>query len=372
LSSRNRPYVPKTPGESKLPVKIIHLAYLAGLGGLQYSVLRLAEAQARRGFEVQLMQSSWDHTTEVQTYLPVAPWDLDRVRGFDLIHTHGTLGFQNRKIRRETKKPIVHTYYGTTVGCQIALRFFQNLVGWDSFFTLGNIRREVLGGRHADAVIAVSPMVGSEVRTFYRVRSGKITVIPCGYTPDGSYPPRESLRQELGLPEKGFLFLFVGRPADPMKNLPAAIEAFRRVRLRFPDVHLVLAPKPQISVGEGITGIELPPQKMNLLYRSADALVHPALYDPYPLAVHEALVNGLPVIVGRKTGSADYCTDRLDALILPRKGGAALVATLAQMMCSLIESEELRAKLGQEAARKFGPMDWDWVESETAKVYSRL
>lgn len=360
-------------GESKLPVKIIHLGHVGGFYGLQNSVCRLAEAQARRGFEVQLMPPPWEDTSlEVHTWLPVIPWDLGRVRGFDLVHTHGTSGFQNRRIRRETKKPIVHTYYGTTLGCQVALRFFQNLVGWDNFVTLGNIRREALGGRHADAVIAVSPMVGSEVRKFYRVRSAKITVIPCGYTRDGSCVPRESLRRELGLPEKGFLFLFVGRPADPMKNLPAAIEAFRRVRLRFPDVHLVFAPKENMSLGEGITGIELPPQKMNLLYRCADASVHPALYDPYPLAVHEALVNGLPVIVGRNTGSADYCTDRADALILPRQRGAALVDSLVEMMCSLIESRELRTKLGQEAVRKFGPMDWDWVESETAKVYSRL
>ena len=44
------------------------------------------------------------------------------------------------------------------------------------------------------------------------------------------------------------------------------------------------------------------------------------------------------------------------------------------MMCSLIESEELRAKLGEEAARKFGPMDWDWARignSEGVKI-SRL
>jgi glycosyltransferase involved in cell wall biosynthesis len=354
-------------------VKIIHLGHVAGFAGMQNFICRLAEAQARRGLEVQLMPPPWEGAAlEVHTWLPVIPWDLDRVRDFDVIHSHGTSGLENRRIRRKTKTPIVHTYHGTTVGCQIALRWFQNLVGWDGFGTLRNVTREALGGRHAHAVIAVSPMVRSEVRTFYGVRSGKITVIPGGYTRDGSYASRESLRKELGLPEEGFLFLFVGRPADPMKNLPAAIEAFRRVRLQFPDVHLVLAPKLEGTAGDGITGIELPPQKMNLLYRCADTLVHPALYDPYPLAVHEALANGLPVILGPNTGNADYCTDLVDALILPRKRGAALVASLAKMMCSLIESEELREKLGHEAARRFGPRDWDWVESETAKVYSSL
>ena len=340
---------------------------------MQNWICSLAEAQARRGFEVQLMTPPWEDTSlQIHTGLPVIPWDLDRVRDFDLIHSHGVVGFQNRRIRQGTKTPIVHSYYGTTLGCQIALRWFQNLVGWDGFGTLRNIRWEALGGRHADAVIANSPLVRSEIRKFCGVRSAKITVIPGGYTRDESYPPRESLRWELGLPEKGFLFLFVGRRADPVKNLPAAIEAFRRVRQRYPDVHLVLAPKQDTSIEEGITGVELPPQKMNLLYHCADALVHPGFYEAYSLAVHEALVNGVPVIVGRNTGNADYCTDLVDALILPRQRGAALVASVAEMMCSLIESKELRTRLGQEAARKFGPMDWDWVESETAKVYSRL
>ena len=354
-------------------MKVIHIGFLGGLGGLQNSIYSLAEVQARRGLEVQLMRPPWeDPALEIHTRLPVIPWDLERVRGFDLVHTHGGAGFQNRWIRRETKKPIVHSYYGTAMGCQIALRWFQNLVGWDGFGTLHDILREALGGRHAQAVIAVSPMIRSEVKKFYGVQGKKTTVIPCGYTRERSGCSRKPPRREFGLPEEAFLFLFVGRRADPMKNLPAAVEAFRRVRLRFPHAHLVVAPKQDLSLEGGITGVELPPQKMNLLYRCADVLVHPALYEPNSLAVHEALVNGLPVIVGRNTGNADYCTHLVDALILPRKRGAALVDSLVEMMCLLIESKELRTKLGQEAAQKFGPRDWDWVEAETAKVYSRL
>jgi glycosyltransferase involved in cell wall biosynthesis len=352
-------------------VKVIHIGDVAGLGGLQNWICSLAEAQQRRGFEVELMQPPWaDTASRVYSALPVHGWNPAQVHGFDLIHSHGVSGFQNRGIRREARKPIVHTYYGTILGIQIALRWFQNLVGWNGLGTPRNIFREALGGRHADAVIANSPKVRSEIARFYGVRGRKVTVIPGGYVRDGDGASREFLRRQLGLPE-GFLFLFVGRP-DPVKNLPAAIEAFRRLRPRFPDAHLVLAPKQEASAGDGIIGVELPPQKMNLLYRCVDALVHPGVYEAYSLAVHEALANGLPGIVGRNTGNADYCTHGTDALVLPRLRGPKLVDSLTEMMCSLIESQELRTKLGQEAARKFAPMDWDWVESETAKVYSRL
>lgn len=353
-------------------VRILHVGEVAGLGGLQNWICSLAEAQVRRGFEVELMQPPWvDPAAPVYTGLPLHHWDPQRVRGFEIIHSHGISGFQNRRISREMCKPIVHTYYGTIVGIQIALRWFQNLMGWNGLDVPRNILREAAGGKNAKAVIANSPKVRSEILGFYGIRKGKVTVIPGGYAPCGERASRESLRRALGLPEFGFLFLFVGR-ADPVKNFPAAIEAFGRVRARHREAYLVLAPKQLSEMVDGKIDVELPPLKMNLLYRCVDALVHPGYYEAYSLAVHEALANGLPVIVGRNTGNADYCTHRINALILPRKRGSGLVDSLVEMMCSLMESQDLRTQLGRAAAHKFGVMDWDWVESETAKVYSRL
>jgi len=353
-------------------LKVLHIGEVAGLGGLQNWVCSVAEAQARRGYEVELMQPPWvDPASRVYTALPVHRWNLERVRDYDIVHSHGLGGFENRKIRKIAPKPIVHSYYGTIFGIQIALRWFQNLVGWNGLTVPRNIVRDAMCGHAAHTVIANSPKVRSEIRRFYGIRNGKVTVIPGGYSRGGDGASRESLRRVLGLPEFGFLFLFVGR-ADPVKNFPAAIEAFRRVRARFRDAYLVLAPKQDSDMGDGTMGVELPPQRMNVLYRCVDALVHPGFYEAYSLAVHEALANGLPVIVGRNTGNADYCTHRTDALILPRKRGSGLVESLAEMMCSVIGSQDLRMTLGAEAARKFAVMDWDWVAAETEQVYSSL
>jgi len=353
-------------------VKVLHIGEVAGLGGLQNWVCSVAEAQARRGYQVELMQPPWvDPSSRVYTALPVHRWNLERGRDFDIVHSHGLGGFENRKIRKIAPKPIVHSYYGTILGIQIALRWFQNLVGWNGLTVPRNIVRDAMCGHAAHTVIAISPKVRSEIRRFYGIRNRKVTVIPGGYSRGGDGASRESLRRVLGLPEFGFLFLFVGR-ADPVKNFSAAIEAFRRVRARFGDSYLVLAPKQDSDMGDGTVGVELPPQRMNALYRCVDALVHPGFYEGYSLAVHEALANGLPVIVGRNTGIADYCTHRTDALILPRKRGSGLVESLAEMMFSVIGSQDLRMTLGAEAARKFAVMDWDWVAAETENVYSSL
>jgi glycosyltransferase involved in cell wall biosynthesis len=319
------------------------------------------------------MQPPWAVSpAQLFTNLPVHAWDLTRVRDFDIVHSHGCAGFKNWRIRAEAKRTrIVHSYYGTILGIQVALRWFQNLVGWNGFHVPRFIIREALGGLVADAVIANSPKVCSEIRRYYGVRNSKIFVIPGGYLRETDDTQKEFLRRMLGLPESGFLFLFVGRP-DPVKNFHAALMAFQRTKALFPNSYLILAPKQDLKPTEGIVSVDLAPQKMNQLYRSVDVLIHPSHYEAYSLAVHEALANGLPVIVGRNTGNANYCTHRVNALILPRGRGPGLVHSISQMMCSLIESDGFRSALGKEASRKFGVMDWEWVATETERVYSSL
>ena len=159
---------------------------------------------------------------------------------------------------------------------------------------------------------------------------------------------------------------------DPVKNLSAALAAFHLTKARFQNSYLVLAPDQDVTPGSGIIGVELARQKMSQLHRSVDALIHPSHYDPYSLAVHDALAYGLSVILSQGTGAAYYCTNELNALIRPRKHGAALVDALSRLMCLLIESDDLRSRLSKEAARKFSVMDWDWVAAEIEKAYSSV
>jgi len=91
------------------------------------------------------MQPPWVAVdSQVFMYLPVHSWDLGRTRNFDIVHTHGVSGFQNRRIQRLTPRPIVHTYYGTIVGIQIALRWFQNFFGWNDCGVPRNVVREAV------------------------------------------------------------------------------------------------------------------------------------------------------------------------------------------------------------------------------------
>src|SRR5208337_946685 len=48
-----------------------------------------------------------------------------------------------------------------------------------------------------------------------------------------------------------------------------------------------------------------------------DALVHPARYDAYAMAVHEAICRGLPVVVSTAAGVSERYPSELADLVVP-------------------------------------------------------
>jgi glycosyltransferase involved in cell wall biosynthesis len=66
---------------------------------------------------------------------------------------------------------------------------------------------------------------------------------------------------------------------------------------------------------------------MSTLMAACDLLVHPARYEAYGLAVHEALCCGIPAIVSACAGVAERYPDDLRALLLDDVNSAAEIAS---------------------------------------------
>jgi len=157
-------------------------------------------------------------------------------------------------------------------------------------------------------------------------------------------------------------FVTPARLIDGLKGHGVALDALRRVRALAPGkrVELVLA---GLGADEarlrrrsqelGLTGavrfagwVEYP--DVPALLGRADALVLPSWWDPYPVAVLEAMAAGLPVL------GSDACGSVRERVVDGENGfvhSSGDAAALAQHMLTMIVSPETCLRMGRAALR---------------------
>jgi glycosyltransferase involved in cell wall biosynthesis len=166
---------------------------------------------------------------------------------------------------------------------------------------------------------------------------------------------------------------------QPHKNLPRLLEAFRQLRLEFPDLELHLAGRPQANFIEqpGMkAGLEAPGVKvlgylseaaLAEAYSAATVFCYPSLEEGFGLPILEAMMMGTRVATS-------------DASCLPEiAGGAALLfdplapesiaAVLKQALTESAAAREKAIAFGKTVAAKF---TWESAAQEYANLYEKL
>lgn len=214
----------------------------------------------------------------------------------DLGRSHSPLALAKkwRELRAEVRRcqpDLIHAQYGTVVSLISALTFHPMVITYGgSDLLVGasvSLPRVYLGivlsnvaALFAKRIICVS----EELRRALWWRRRIVAVIPRGVDLSAFSPGSKSdARRELGWdPSKRIVLIDGGR--DPRnKGLDVVEEAMILARRELPDLELFV-----------IHGI--PPARMPLLYRAADALVCASRQEGSPNVVKEALACALPVI----------------------------------------------------------------------------
>ena len=101
------------------------------------------------------------------------------------------------------------------------------------------------------------------------------------------------------------------------------------------------------------------------LMAAADLMVHPARYEAYGLAVHEAICSGVPVIVSASAGIAERMPQDLASLLLEDVNSASDLSSRLQRWRA--EQMEFR-----ERTRRFGDIlrsrSWDDMSRDIADM----
>jgi len=236
--------------------------------------------------------------------------------------------------------------------------------------------------RRQDQVIAISGNTASDVRKFFGIPHERLTVVHNGldharFFPGVRGPAKVEVARQHGLSRP--FFLYVARLEHPGKNHVRLVAAFNEFKtatrsnwqLAFggSDWHGAEAIHAAVKQSPFAADIRLlgfvPDAELPQLYRAADVLVYPSLYEGFGLPPVEAMACGCPVISSTR-GSLGEVVGDAAAVVDPEDTGS-----ITRQLIALAGDANLREQLriaGLARAEKFS---WDRAAAETLKVYRR-
>lgn len=218
----------------------------------------------------------------------------------------------------------------------------------------------------AERVIVPSEATRADLVERYGAEESKIRVIPEASTlppPAAGGGGREAPPTAPGEAPADPYVLCVG-DLRAKKNAERLVAAHALARERGLRQRLVIAGRGSLPAAEGVELLGFVSEgRLDRLYRGADLLVYPSLYEGFGLAALEAMERGCPVALARATS-------------LPEVGGEAAiyfdpqsVEEIAVALLRLGGDPELRRRLAAAGRERAATFSWARAAAATAEVY---
>lgn len=165
-------------------------------------------------------------------------------------------------------------------------------------------------GKRIDLILGCSGKVVQDIKQYPDIKPSQIKVLPNSINLrkfDG-VEKRMCLREDFGLNQNDFVFIFVGRLVET-KGLDYLIEAFQNVAKKFDNARLLLVGdgrlknklKGQASKGVVFAGFRT---DVGSLLKMSDCFVLSSIREGMPLSIFEAMITRLPIIT-TNTGAVE-------------------------------------------------------------------
>ena len=398
------------------------LAILGGknTGGMNVYVRELTRFLGRQGVRVDVFTRSEDeHVPSVShdlgyfnrvVHIPAGPefyLPKAQIVSYTEAFAEGILAFAEKKA---ITYDLIHAHYWMSGKAGAILKDHWDVPMLQMFHTLGLMKQQVarsaeeregeyrIIGEHAamenaDRVIAATSSEKNQLETLYGLDPNKITVIPPGVDMHHFYPiPQDEAKEAIGIPTTDRMALFVGR-IEPLKGVDILINAMAIVRytcnsFRCPHYLVIIGGDPnedpeQMSAEMGRLQRlcqDLGMDDMILFlgkrgqatlpyyYAAAEVVVMPSYYESFGMVALEAMACGTPVIASRVGGLAHLVQDGITGYSVPAQDPEAL----AEKLRLLFVDTDLRARLGDQAARYAVNFCWESITSQMVDVYNAL
>ncbi|TDA30120.1 MAG: glycosyltransferase family 1 protein [Archaeoglobi archaeon] len=296
----------------------------------------------------------------------------------DIVHVHfatpaaDLAGLWYKKIK---KVPLIVTYHGD------GLENYGKLIRRMAVYVYNRIFvNRILS--EADVIISPSEYYIDESRFLGRYRE-KIEIIPNGINLKDFEigKSKEECRELLGLDKGKEIILFVGAlinykaPDVLLRSMPAVLE-------EHPNSELVLVGtgpmKKELEEISRRLGIEKSVRFAGFVdehlkpfyYRAADIFCLPSTMttEVFPLVLLEASASELPIVVSDLKTFKCIIEDGYNSIVTRRGDPKAL----ADAIIYLLENEDVRKKMGENARRKVENYSWERIAERHEKLYERV
>ncbi len=358
------------------------------VGGAEKFVYQLTEQLAfQEDLEIHVFANQWSMGNAPITFhkVPIIPFPRfmrpisfayfsnKRIRSkvYDLVHSH------DRIFRMDlfTMHGIPHKTWIKEVRRK-HLSLFDRSTAW--------VEEKGLTGLHIPMILPVSTLVKDELLKLYDIPESKIHVIHPGVSTNRfSVFDRETCRHEIrqrhGLSSSDVVVLFVGMNFE-IKRLDLVIQGIAglvnkdrrlyRVKLLVvgrgnTNKYLTLAKDLGISDRVVFIGVT---HEVEKYYMASDIFVMPSRFDTFGLAVLEAMMAELPVIISQKVGARDLIESGVQGFVLSDDPSPADVA---EKLAVLMEREK-RLKMGKNAQEVALQYTWDRTADQVQELYQLL
>ncbi|MBD2437745.1 hormogonium polysaccharide biosynthesis glycosyltransferase HpsP [Nostoc sp. FACHB-110] len=373
-------------------------------GGPSQMVLGLAPALAKEGVKVTILTTDSNGDTGQQPldvplnrpiqqdgyeiiYFRCAPfrrykfsldllnWLKIHAKEFDLAHIHALfspISSAAAMVCRDKKLPYILRPLGTLDPADLQKKKQLKKL----YVEL--IERQNLAGA---AAIHFTSEQEAKISARFGVKT-KDLVIPLGVKPTQRIQS-SPVRSQLGISEDVPLVLFMSR-IDPKKGLNLLIPALEKLLADNYKFHFVLAgTNPQDPDYENkikfqiensplrshttITGFVSGELKANLL-QAADLFVLPSYYENFGIAVAEAMVAGIPVVISDQVHIWQQVSDSQSGWV-----GQTEVSSLLELLQQALQNPQERQRRGENAQKyALDNFSWDAIARQMIQAYNQL
>ena len=307
---------------------------------------------------------------------------------YDLIHCHYWLsGLAGLTLRETWNQPLIQMFH--------TLAIMKDRVARSEEEETSDLRLEAEARllQSADRVVAATPAEVAQIQWLYREDTSRVVVIPPGVDTSRFYPISDDEAKEyIGVPCHDRMLLFVGR-IEPLKGIDTLIEAVgilhkEGVLDRHPfclaviggdtqsyreqmsaEMERLHAMRESLGILDLITFLGKRDQDtLPYYYSAAEAVVVPSHYESFGLVALEAMACGTPVVASETGGLAFLVRDGETGFHVPTADPDAL----AEKLRLIIQDDELRAQLGEQAVEYAQSYTWSMVVEQVIDLYRSM